>query len=83
MSNLTHDCPGCGVHGVPHHRLSCPRCWYQLPAELRDHINTTYRMRGADVTWRRAHWQALTDARAWYRRHCGTWTQLPDEGGPT
>lgn len=73
-----HNCPGGCGRKVAHHRLSCPRCWYQLPADLRRMINATYAVR-SDPEARRAHAQALLDARRWYDNH--TATPLDDPEG--
>lgn len=70
---ITHPCPGgCNITDVPHHRLACARCWQRLPAELRDLINRTYRLRHTGADARRNHVQALYDAHRWYRLHPAT-----------
>lgn len=58
----THLCPGCWAAQVPRNRLSCPRCWFLLPPDLRAKIWREFRA-GAGSP---AHLRAIGEAVAWY-----------------
>jgi hypothetical protein len=59
----SHDCPGGCHRPVPHHRFACGSCWQRLPEDIRRRIVSSH---GRDPD---GHWDAVTDAFAWYRDH--------------
>jgi len=61
---MTHDCPGCGKHGIGDARLSCPRCWYLLPQPLRSKIWAAWKQ--GDGAGSPEHRAAITEALDWY-----------------
>jgi hypothetical protein len=64
----THACPGgCGNQDVSAHQLTCRRCWYRVPVELRDDVWRTFRARRASFASMRAHAEAILAARTWFR----------------
>ena len=61
-----HDCPGCGIPGMPPEMLACVMCWRRLPDEYRRLVNATYRTRNL---FPRDHLQAVLDSIRWYREN--------------
>lgn len=70
-NDTTHKCPGCDQPGVPRHKLSCKRCWFRLPQDIRNQVNGSYynrRARPSQVAAAvAAHRAALLVALEWYR----------------
>lgn len=59
---MTHYCPGCGQHGISGARLSCPCCWFRLPASLRAEIWAAYKEQALG----QRHRDAIQAACDWY-----------------
>jgi hypothetical protein len=59
-----HNCPGCDSPGVPVDRLSCRTCWYRLPTNLRQWLNSAYHNKGPGTI---QHRRALAACLEWFR----------------
>jgi hypothetical protein len=67
ITNDTHNCPACGVSGVPHAMLACRTDWYRLPGEVRSAVWLGYRNQWRDGG--AAHRAAMAAASKWWREH--------------